>query len=714
MKHINLIMGCHGHQPVGNFDFVFEEAYERSYKPFLDVLERFPAVQVTLHYTGPLWDWFLLHRPEFVTRLAQRAQAGQIEIMGGGYYEPLLCAIPERDARAQIVRMQQFCETHLGVRPRGMWLTERVWEPHMARVLAQSGVEYAALDDAHFLCSGLRPDDLYGYYMTEEEGEAVKVFPIQEKLRYLIPFRPVSESIDYLKSLATEAGDRCVVVHDDSEKFGSWPFTYESVYEEGWLEEFFQALTDNQEWLHAVTYRAHLDAQDPVGRTYITCASYQEMMAWALPTQRQRELRGARAALAEHPELNDRCAPFMQGGFWRNFLAKYPEANTMQKRMLRVSKRLERLRHFADREAFQEAEKHLHRGQCNCAYWHGQFGGLYLNHLRTAIFQELIRADNALDTLAPRTQSVTLESVDFDGDGQAEQLLENGKLGLFLAPHDGATLFEMDYKPGAFNLLNTLARREEPYHDNLATEEEEANPEHEAHSIHEPFQPKERGLASLLYTDPCRRASLRDHFFPEGTTVEAIYRNEAEELAASPRARYGVVSGAASLCMEATVPLCHVADGALRIRKSLELHGDESVIKIAYDIGNESSESFRGVFCPEIVVNFLTGDAPDRYYHSEDRALNGLLLGARQTETALRHLSLRDEWQALETGFRMGEAIDFHLFPLETISQSECGQERVHQGCVVLPVWPLHLDPGASQHLSFTWYVQRIAPAQDK
>ena len=148
--------------------------------------------------------------------------------------------------------------------------------------------------------------------------------------------------------------------------------------------------------------------------------------------------------------------------------------------------------------------------------------------------------------------------------------MENGKLGLFLAPHDGATLFEIDYKPGAFNLLNTLARREEPYHDNLATEEEEANPEHEAHSIHEPFQPKERGLASLLYTDPCRRASLRDHFFPEGTTVEAIYRNEAEELAASPQARYGVVSGAASLCMEATVPLCHVADGALRIRKSHE------------------------------------------------------------------------------------------------------------------------------------------------
>lgn len=713
MKHINLILGCHGHQPIGNFDFVFELAYEQSYKPFLDVLERFPSVRLTLHYTGPLWDWFLAHRPEMVARIARMAQAGQIEIMGGAYYEPLLCAIPERDARAQIARMQRFCETHLGVRPRGMWLAERVWEPHMARILAQSDVEYAALDDTHFFCSGIGPEELYGYYMTEEEGEPVKIFPIQEKLRYLIPFHPVSETIDYLRTVATEAGERCVVVHDDSEKFGSWPFTYESVYEEGWLEAFFQALTDNQDWLHTVTYGAHLDAHPPVGRTYITCASYQEMMAWALPTARQRTLRTARASLAEYPELNEQCAPFMQGGFWRNFLAKYPESNTMQKRMLRVSKRLDRLRHFADQPAFQDAETHLHRGQCNCAFWHGQFGGLYLNHLRTAIYREFILADNALDTLEPRSSSVTVETVDFDGDGQPELILESRTLGLYLSPHDGGTLFELDFRPGAFNLLNTLARRQEPYHENLATEEQESNQDHEAHSIHEPFQPKERGLSGLLYTDPCRRSSLRDHFFPENTSVEAIYRNEAEELAATSQANYEVISVESPLIMETIAPLKSPMDACLHLRKALEVHSDESRIEIAYDIRNESSAPFRGMFCPEIAVNFLTGDAPDRYYYSEDRDLHGLVLGACQTETALRHLALRDEWQDLETGVRMEEAVDFHLFPLETVSQSECGQERVHQGCVVLPVWPLHLVPGASRQLNFIWYVQRLSPAQD-
>lgn len=162
MKSINLIFGCHSHQPVGNFDFVFAEAYEKAYKPFIDVLERFPAVHVTLHYTGPLWDWFLDHAPDYIARLKKLVEKGQVEIMGGGYYEPLLCAIPERDALAQIKRMQHFCLEHLGTRPKGMWLTERVWEPQMARTLARAGVEYTALDDAHFFASGLRREELFG------------------------------------------------------------------------------------------------------------------------------------------------------------------------------------------------------------------------------------------------------------------------------------------------------------------------------------------------------------------------------------------------------------------------------------------------------------------------------------------------------------------------------------------------------------------------
>ena len=291
-QHINLIFGCHSHQPVGNFEHVFEHAYDMAYLPFVEVLERFPAVRVTQHFTGPLLDWFAACRPEFVERLAALVDAGQVEIMGGGYYEPLLCAIPERDSVAQITRMAEFCKKHFGQSPRGMWLTERVWEPHMPRILNQAGIEYTALDDTHFMCSGLEPHELFGYYMTENEGCAVKVFPILKTLRYFIPFHQVFESINYLKEHASEDGPRCAVIHDDGEKFGVWPGTNASVYTEGWLEAFFQAITDNQNWLHSVTYSDYIDNAPALGRTYITAASYEEMMEWALPTPMQRRLHG--------------------------------------------------------------------------------------------------------------------------------------------------------------------------------------------------------------------------------------------------------------------------------------------------------------------------------------------------------------------------------------------------------------------------------------
>lgn len=710
MKSINLILGCHSHQPVGNFDFVFQEAYEKSYVPFIDVLERFPAVRVTLHYTGPLWDWFVMNHPDYVKRLRALADAGQVEIMGGAYYEPMLCAIPERDVAGQIKRMQTFCEEHFGAKPKGMWMAERVWEPHMAKVLAQSGVTYAALDDSHFLCSGLGPEDLYGCYMTEEEGEAIRVFPILEKLRYLVPFHRVEETISYLRELATEDGERCAVLHDDGEKFGVWPGTFHSVYEEGWLESFFTALTDNRDWLRSVTYSEYLEQHRPIGRTYLTCASYQEMMAWALPPRRQRELKEVRETLAQQPAFAEKCAPFVRGGFWRNFLTKYAEANNMQKRMLRVSKRLQDCRErFGDSPLLMEAERFLHQGQCNCAYWHGQFGGLYLNHLRTAIYEHLIRADNVLDQIEQRDGQVRSSAVDFDGDGQLEQVLENGILSVFVNPNDGGTLFELDYKPGNFNLLNTLTRREEPYHADLAEEsEDEEGNDGQVRSIHDHFQSKERGLNALLYYDSYRRSSLRDHFYETGLDVESLYRNEAGERGDFSLKTYGCTSEGSSILLSADGVVYDNGEHPVRLQKRITLDSGESRIRIRYDISHAGTTPFETLFGSEFSINFLTGSAPDRYYYSDERALERPMLGVRGIEGGLRNFALRDEWQQLEAGFTLSEAGSFYFFPLETVSQSECGQERVHQGSVVLVSWPLRLEAGTTVQREFEFYVKRM------
>jgi len=701
MKTIHLIFGCHSHQPVGNFDSVFEMAYDQAYKAFFDVLERYPAVKVTQHFTGPLLDWFKARRPEFLERLSVLAKRGQVEIMGGGYYEPLLCAIPERDSIAQIHRMQTFCEEHFGVTPRGMWLTERVWEPHMPRILNEAGIEYTALDDTHFLCAGHSPQDLFGYYLTEEGGHPLKVFPILERLRYLIPFQEVYKTIDFLRENATEDGLRCAVIHDDGEKFGVWPQTHMSVYGEGWLEALFTALTENREWIRCSTYSEYIDKAPAVGRTYLPTASYHEMMEWALPTPMQRRLNRFQRRLKDNPDTAHDAKLFVRGSFWRSFLAKYAETNNIQKKMLRVSEKFDRLKGRRNAR-LREAERLLHEGQCNCAYWHGVFGGLYLNHLRTAVYERLIAAEAILDEIQHGKKPwVACERVDFDADGYDEAILENSKVSLAFSAKDGGTLFEWDFRDKPFNFENTLTRREEAYHDLLregnvqvVTDPNKPDQGHSA-SIHDLVRAKEFVLETYLVYDPYRRVSMRDHFLANDAAVKDLWAGTHAEFGDFATGVYSLDTGKDRVVLSRS-GVVRVGGNAwpVTIQKTIRLEPDASSFEIRYDLRQEGDRPLEVMFGVEFAANLLTGSSFDRYYRSDDRDMQYAKLGEMGRDEGLRHLALRDDWQRIECGLRFSEPARVYRFAIETVSQSEGGQERVYQGSIVLPCWALTCAPG--------------------
>ena len=142
MKHIYLGLAIHSHQPLGNFPWVFEEAYEKAYLPMVEALERHPAIRLSLHYSGCLINWLRQNHPEFFSRLAGLVSQNQVEIMGGAYYEPILPAIPDADKLGQIAKMTSFVNQEFGSKPAGLWLAERVWEPNLAKNGAMSRATY--------------------------------------------------------------------------------------------------------------------------------------------------------------------------------------------------------------------------------------------------------------------------------------------------------------------------------------------------------------------------------------------------------------------------------------------------------------------------------------------------------------------------------------------------------------------------------------------
>ncbi len=172
------MFAIHSHQPVGNFEDVFRDSYESCYRPFLETLARYPGVRAALHYSGPLLEWIEENEPDHIDEIAGLAERGQIEILSGGFYEPILPVIPREDAVGQIVMMNDYIRRRFGQEPRGLWLTERVWEPHLPSIIAEAGLGYTIVDETHFAHAGVGPDEMFGYYLTEDAGAPLAVFPI--------------------------------------------------------------------------------------------------------------------------------------------------------------------------------------------------------------------------------------------------------------------------------------------------------------------------------------------------------------------------------------------------------------------------------------------------------------------------------------------------------------------------------------------------------
>lgn len=452
-RPVTLLLGVHAHQPVGNFPEVIEDAHQRCYKPFLETLYAYPDFRFAAHFSGWLLDWLRERHPDDMERLADMVRRGQVELFSSGDTEPVLAAIPQRDRIGQLAALNEKLAAWTGVGPTGAWLTERVWESSVVPALAGTGIRYVTVDDYHFLCTGQQADALDGYFSTEEDGTRLDLFPISEALRYRLPFSPAPEVVAWLEDRARR-GQAAAVYFDDIEKFGIWPETHDWVYGRGWLKALIEGVLASPHIVTA-TYADFHAAQPTRGLVYLPTASYSEMNEWTLPMPAAATYAHLLAAekAAGRGELH---RPFIRGGIWRNFLSRYPEANWMHKRMQGLSSRLADLP-----DPPQALVDALYRAQANDAYWHGLFGGLYLPHLRRAVWDNLIALEAELDTLQPRPSAV---AVDLDLDGKTECLAHNAALQAAARDDGLGALHELTSYPLRHNFGDTLRRYREHYH----------------------------------------------------------------------------------------------------------------------------------------------------------------------------------------------------------------------------------------------------------
>ncbi|MDD5117663.1 MAG: DUF1926 domain-containing protein [Sulfuricurvum sp.] len=649
----SLLFGIHMHQPVDNFDWVIELGIKTCYEPFFEVMSRYPEFKFSVHCSGWLMERIEQLRPTLYEKIVMLAKKGSIEFFSAGYYEPILSVIPSRDRVAQIGRLNDSIAERFSQVPQGLWLTERVWESALIPDLNRAGINYTVMDDYHFQCAGFDKEVLDGYYMSEEGGVPMGLFPISQKLRYAIPFLNVDSAIRAIKSYNRE-NDSAAIIFDDAEKFGMWPGTHEWVYEKGWLEKFVQTVLADES-IETRHYGEYFNSHHPRGIAYLPNVSYYEMGEWSLKADDALALEALKEEMGlERYEREG--VKFLKGGTWKNFFVKYPESNRLHKRTIELS------RAFHAGEG--DFELPLHKAQTNDSLWHGVFGGLYLPNLRDNAYTYVIECENIR---YGKKKALVSDTNELDGYPKYKSV-SSKLIARFDAAH-GGQLVELDIRDKCFNYQNTLTRRKEAYHKRLfeAPREKSAPIEEGIDTIHHASGSFDDSLRDAIIYDWYLKNSFIDHISDDSFNAESFRHCNFREYGDFANQPFESSMGKNSLTFERNGGVYSEGKANTKLTKNFSFGADT----IDFSILLESEASGKFNYVMEHNLHFSDYDK---------LRINGISLEENGTLEGIQSVEIIDTVLKKKITFRTDRVFSAHYFQLQTLSQSEQGFDLSVQG----------------------------------
>jgi len=221
------------------------EAMERIFKPLLKALFNHKKILYTLFITGHLLDWCVKHRREYVQALKELIGSKRLELLGGGYYDPIFPLISREDSIAHIEHTSTTISKLYRKRPRGIWLNQLLWDSSLTSILQKYGLDYTFLPDSDSI--GYDPEQRLPStpVITEHGGKCVTVFPIHTRLCELWQsnkLRALFTELQALHAAADQNEINVITLFDSSEKQGSI----------NTIERLLHLLDNSSDWLEIV------------------------------------------------------------------------------------------------------------------------------------------------------------------------------------------------------------------------------------------------------------------------------------------------------------------------------------------------------------------------------------------------------------------------------------------------------------------------------
>ena len=619
MNPLRLILSVHHHHPFGQPKSTLENSYSSRLLPFLEAMEKHTGIPFVLHLSGPLLESLSSLHPDYLDRVRRLVESGQVEILGGGMFEPVLAMIPSSDRVGQIQRFSEYLLELFGAEVRGLSLAGQAWEQSLVTSLSRAGIEYTVLSDSHFPSNIPGENGPFGYYLTESEGHFLRAFFSCPFFRDGIAYADPLQCLDFLKAVAEEHPLRTVVFADEGSRFGGWSNTSDQRGRTNWLERFCEMLLAQSDWLELTTFAGALESSLPLGRLY--------------PTE--------------------------NSSAWRNGLALHPESNLMYSRMLFVSQRLaaaqSREGEGVDPDYLEVARDELYRGQCHDGYSFAQTssGGITEPSVRNAVYQHLIAAENALDEAHEQSgPRVRAEVGDYNLDAFQEVRLENDRLIALAFPAHGGHIGALDLRESLLNVLAT--------------------------STGVPLASAPGGKQS---SGRHTRKAFVDHFYPvEATLSDLVAGRDVEHgdfAVGTYHARIRREPARVALLMDRSG---RAGEHSIRLRKTVSISAGQSSLSVRYEIEQIPAEACLH-FAVEINLAAMAVDGSAGHYADPSGANLGPLDSTLDL-AHLRGISLTNPSAQLSTSLSWSQASGLWCFPIETPRRGEGGIEPVPSAIV--------------------------------
>ena len=418
MQGTKVILGTYNTMPDGASGKVFELTYQRSWRPFLSSLYKFQNISAVLYYSGIVLQWIEENHPEFLLLLEEMAGRKQIELLGGGYFNPLFPILQPSDKVGQIEMLTTYLRKAFGRRPSGGWLYEYSWDSGLPVIFRNSGLSYSFLPSEILAEGGFIEDGRYAPLVTEDQRKLLYIFPVFDLDQTFGQPLPFESALERLMAQYPECPLYTMMVDGHSVP-GMWEVSgLESpdvMFEKSFA--WFQKNCLDIETLSAQSYVRSLKS----GKLFYLSSCCSTRLGTGF---------GNSAG-----ETSLRCTSSLA----KQLILKNPFSKHLYDKMYHVHTLMTLLR--GDKARKKSAQEDLWRAQNGEAYWEGAVGGVRRPEARINAYKALIEAEKATRIHGSFSPGIVID--DIDCDAEKEILYQAADMNCYIHAK-GAAMFELD------------------------------------------------------------------------------------------------------------------------------------------------------------------------------------------------------------------------------------------------------------------------------